>query len=239
MKVVGYTRVSTQDQAIKGISLDAQEAALRAWAEREGHELVALRCDAGCSGGSMAGRPALALALGDLREGAADGLVVIRLDRLTRSISDLVSLVDEHFTAARGTVAARRRGRTAPAALFSLAEAIETASPAGRAMLMILGVMAQWERETITCRVNEALAELRAQGRRVGSIPRGHRLAADGLHLEPEPEEQEIIRLAREKRGQGMSLGGISNDLVSLGHLNRKGRPFAPTAVARMLGEAR
>ncbi len=87
-RVVGYARVSTEDQAREGVSLAAQRAKLEAYATALDLELVAVREDAGVSAKTL-DRPGLRAALEDLRAGRADALLVPKLDRLTRSVRDL------------------------------------------------------------------------------------------------------------------------------------------------------
>src|SRR5690606_26004464 len=90
-RVVAYVRVSTDKQASDGNSLDAQRAKLEAYAAAFGLEVVALEVDAGVSAKSL-DRPALQRALAMLDAGEADGLLVTKLDRLTRSVRDLCEL---------------------------------------------------------------------------------------------------------------------------------------------------
>jgi len=87
VKAIGYLRVSTDRQAEKGLGIPEQEAALRAWAKAGGHRLVALYRDEGESGSNgLDTREGLADALGALRDGKAEALVVARLDRLARDL---------------------------------------------------------------------------------------------------------------------------------------------------------
>ena len=94
MRVCGYTRVSTSEQAQSGAGLEAQEAAIRAEAERRGWELVQVFEDAGASGKSLNGRPGLSEAIAAVERGEAEGLVVSKLDRLSRSLLDFAGLME-------------------------------------------------------------------------------------------------------------------------------------------------
>ena len=130
--------------------------------------------DAGLSAKSM-DRPGLQSVLAMLRRGEVQAVVVAKLDRLTRSVRDLGTLIEGPF---------------AKAALPSVAEQIDTRSAGGRLVLHVLGSVAQWERETIGERVTVALAHLKAQGRRTGSVPYGKRLVGGaGKVLEDDPAE--------------------------------------------------
>src|ERR1700733_6604891 len=95
-RVIGYVRVSTEQQADGGVSLDAQRAKLTAYALAMDLDLLEVVVDAGASAKSLA-RPGLQRALAALDAGAADGLLVCKLDRLTRSVRDLGELVERYF----------------------------------------------------------------------------------------------------------------------------------------------
>lgn len=134
-RAVAYVRVSTEKQADAGQSLEAQQAKLAAYASLYELELVEVVVDAGVSAKTL-NRPGLQRALAMLESGAADALVVVKLDRLTRSVRDLGELVEGVF-AEKG------------AALLSVSEQIDTRSAAGRLVLNVLASVSQWEREAI------------------------------------------------------------------------------------------
>ncbi len=94
-KVIGYVRVSTAEQAVGGHGMDAQEVAIRAEVDRRGWVLVRIVRDEGASGKDT-DRPGLLDALRQVRDGAASGLVVAKLDRLSRSVVDFGTILD-HF----------------------------------------------------------------------------------------------------------------------------------------------
>ncbi len=92
--VIAYCRVSTTEQAEAGISLEAQRRRLRAYAEAHGLHMLRVEEDAGISAKRTSNRPALQRALKALRKGDADGLVVVKLDRLSRTTRDVLDLVE-------------------------------------------------------------------------------------------------------------------------------------------------
>src|ERR1700730_5734959 len=116
-RTIAYLRVSTDKQADRGVSLDAQRAKVAAYAELYDLELLEVIIDAGESAKSL-DRPGLQRALGMLKAGEAEALLVVKLDRLTRSVVDLGTLVERYF--APGKVA-----------LLSVGEQIDTRSAAG------------------------------------------------------------------------------------------------------------
>jgi site-specific DNA recombinase len=220
-RVIAYCRVSTDEQSSSGVSLGAQESKLRAYCEALDLVLVAVEVDAGASAKSLT-RPALQRALSSLRRGEADALLVTKLDRLTRSVRDLATLLEDHFAVGRS-------------GLISIGESVDTRSAAGRLVLNVMTSVAQWEREAIGERTSTALQHMRSQGRRVGSIPFGYALAADGETLEPVEAEQAIIAEARALRAAGLALRAVAGTLAERGIVSRNGRPFAPEQVSRML----
>jgi len=151
---VAYIRVSTSEQADSGAGLAAQRATIEAEAARRGWTLAAIYEDAGASGKSLSGRTALAEALSDLDRGDAAGLIVAKLDRLSRSVADAAELLD--------------RAQRAGWALVACDLGVDTSTPTGEAMANVMSSFAQLERRLIGQRTREALAAKRAQGVRLG-----------------------------------------------------------------------
>lgn len=186
MRVVGYCRVSTMRQVQEGVSIDAQRARIAAYCEIRGFSLVEVITDEGCSAASLK-RPGLQAALRLLSTGKADALMVLKIDRLTRTVRDLGYLCDTYFH--EGT----------PFSLLSVYDAIDTRSAAGRLFLNMLTSVVQWERESLGERTQEALAELRRQGVVMGAAPYGWRYSqstdsAGRRYLVEVPIEQAGIR---------------------------------------------
>jgi len=225
-RTAAYIRVSTDKQAEHGVSLDAQRAKVEAYASLYDLQLVAVLVDAGVSAKTL-DRPALSEALALLDSGEADALLVVKLDRLTRSVKDLGTLVERYFA------------RTNGPALMSVSEQIDTRSAAGRLVLNVLASVAQWEREATGERTSAALAHKRALGEYTGGrVPYGFRVGANGSTLEPVEEEQAVITEARALRASGLSLRAIGAALERQGYRTRKGGSWAPTQIKRILGAA-
>lgn len=153
MKVIGYTRVSTADQARDGYSLDAQRQAIEAECERRGWGLVEVIEDAGFSGRSD-DRPGLQRALKLLAKRKAKGIVVARLDRLARSLLDLARWID---------LSAKQKW-----AIVALDHELNTTTANGRLVARIIASVAQWESEINGERVRDGMAEARANGKVFG-----------------------------------------------------------------------
>lgn len=220
-KVIGYCRVSTDKQADEGVSLDAQRAQLSAYAALYGLEIVEMVVDAGESAKSLQ-RPGLAKALAMLASGTAEGLLVAKLDRLTRSVRDLGDLIAGPF---------------ASAALLSVAEQIDTRSAAGRLVLNVLASVSQWEREAIGERTSTAMQHMRSRNEYTGGrVPYGWTLQ-DGRLVAVESERAIVERVRVLVQVERLSLGKAARTLASEGRFARNGRPFAPQQIANMLRE--
>src|SRR5580704_7994799 len=189
MQAIGYVRVSTDRQAEQGVSLEAQEAKIRAMATVQGAELLDVIADGGESAKSL-NRPGLQRLLALINAGKVQAVIVAKLDRLTRSVKDLCGLLE---------LFEKRR-----VALISIAESLDTGSAAGRLVITIMGAVSQWEPEAIGERTRDALRHKRSQGQRVGNIAFGFRLAGDGQYLEEEPTEQAALAEIRRLRGDGI-----------------------------------
>ena len=92
LRVLGYLRVSTEEQAREGVSLDAQRHRIEAHVAAQGWELVSIESDNGISGKAVKNRPGLRRALGALKKRRADALLMVALDRLSRTTTDVLGL---------------------------------------------------------------------------------------------------------------------------------------------------
>jgi site-specific DNA recombinase len=219
MRTVAYIRVSTVGQAVDGVSLEAQREKVELFTRLHDLDLVAVVEDAGASAKTL-DRPGLVRALAMLEAGQADALLVCKLDRLTRSVRDLGYLIETHF----GT-----NGH----ALMSISESVDTRTAAGRLVLNVLTSVAQWERETTVERTKDAMSHLKSQGKRVGSVPFGFKVAEDN-QLVPDPQEQEALAIMRRLRAAGYSLRDIAAHLEENGYTPRGAR-WQPKTIARAL----
>jgi DNA invertase Pin-like site-specific DNA recombinase len=207
--VIGYIRVSTDEQADSRAGLEAQRAAILSEADRRGWHLVEVIEDAGFSGKNLQ-RPGIVAALEALKRHQADTLVVSKLDRLSRSMLDFAALMDratrEHW------------------ALVALDLGVDTTTPAGEAMANVMATFAQFERRLIAQRTKEALAIKKAQGVRIGRP----RLLPDDV----------VARIGRE-RAAGRSLAAIADGLnVDATPTAQGGRQWYPSTVRAVLSRS-
>jgi DNA invertase Pin-like site-specific DNA recombinase len=215
-KTIAYIRVSTDKQADKGHSLEAQQEKIEAYAKLYDLELIDTVVEA--ESAKNLNREGLRGALELLKTGKAEALIVVKLDRLTRSVADLGHLVETYFN---------------KAALLSVSEQIDTRSASGRLVLNVLASVSQWEREAIGERTSAAMQSMKANNLYTGGqTPYGKML--QGGELVNNPSEQAIIKEAKALKAQGYSLRQIATVFSEQGYKTRKDTNISHTLVARM-----
>lgn len=195
-QAVGYVRVSTEKQADRGVSLEAQAEKIRAMAVVHGVELADVIVDAGESAKSI-DRPGMERLLSMVDAGKVRIVIIAKLDRLTRSVKDLAELL-ERF---------QRKG----VSLVSVAESLDTGSAAGRLVLNIMTAVSQWEREAIGERTATALQHKKAHRMVYSRTPYGYE--RDGGSLVPVEGEQTVISRMRLYRANGWTFRKIADVL--------------------------
>lgn len=216
-KAIGYIRVSTQEQATSGYSLDAQKAKLEAYADLYDIELTDIVIDAGVSAKSLK-REGLQRVLTTLDNGGADAVLIFKLDRLTRSVKDWNVLIEKYFT---------------NKALLSVSDQIDTRTAAGRLCLNVLMSVAQWERETIGERTSTALQYKKSQGQHIGSVPYGYESIDKTLAVVE--SEAAAIALIKDMKEQGLKLQAIADELNAQNIPTKRGGKWYPTSVKNVL----
>jgi DNA invertase Pin-like site-specific DNA recombinase len=199
MRAIGYTRVSTEDQAQSGVSLQAQEEKIRAYCTAKGWELVTVVQDAGYSAKDL-NRPGMQEVIRGCKGKEFDVVVILKLDRLTRSVNDLGYLVEDVFN--RHAVA-----------FSSIQDNFDTCTANGRMVMNILATLAQWERDVISERTREAMQFMKRGLKRVGAVPIGFDLEKE--QLVPNRGEMGTARAMMRLRSKGASYQKIAE------HLNR------------------
>lgn len=220
-----YTRVSTDDQADAGISLDAQLTASRAYTVARGWTIGEEICDRGMSASTL-NRDGVQRVIARMKSGETAGVIVWRLDRLTRSIRDLLTILDLVEHQGVGVV--------------SVTEALDTTTPMGRFVVHLLVLIAQWERETIGARTKAAVHHAKKQGFYTGGpVPAGTQVISDGprRRLTHGPGA-DVICQAWEWILAGDSLGDVVKRFTELRvpHYSRgKPTPWTPANVRATL----
>ena len=220
-----YIRVSTELQATDGVSLDAQRAKIQAWCFANDVELGQVFVDAGVSGRRADNRPQLQSALNAVCNNGGV-LVVYSLSRLARSTKDTITISE--------------RLDKAGADLVSLSEKLDTTSAAGKMVFRMMAVLAEFERDQVSERTCSAMAHKKSQGQRVGTVPFGFDLAADGVTLTSNADQLRAIELIHTLKEAGHSLRAIATALDAAGIVTATGQDsWKHTSVQRILNRTK
>ncbi|MEM1348861.1 MAG: recombinase family protein [Myxococcota bacterium] len=223
-RAVCYVRVSTEEQASEGVSLDAQRAALQAYCALRQMELVEVVSDEGVSAGkSLDRRPGGQRLLELVARREVEAVVAYKLDRLFRKAAECLNVaelwqaggVDLHFVDLGG-------------------QAVDTSSAMGKFFLTIMAGVAEMERNLIRERTRTAMQHKIKNGEFTGVAPMGWRPQEDGIKLEHNDEEQRAIERIVDLRRKGHSIRKIAAALNDEGYACR-GVKWHPTTVARLL----
>jgi site-specific DNA recombinase len=192
-KVAIYSRVSTEEQAKEGLSVEAQIDKCKSFCNSRDWEIFKIYKDAGYSAGSL-NRPALELLLRDAKENKFDIILVYKIDRFSRKLKDLIMVLEElkeknvNFT--------------------SVTEQIDTTSAMGEAFFQIIGVFAQLERGMVRERVELAFDRKIKLGETLYRAPFGY--SYQNKKLVPHPEDAEKIKEIFEMGAQDINYKEIS-----------------------------
>ncbi len=226
-----YLRVSTDEQAREGVSLDAQRVRLAAHCAGRGMEVVEVVADDGVSAGTpLDRRPggARLLSLIEGRRPAATEVVALKLDRLFRSTADGARWLDDWSRRGVGLHVLDMRG-----------EALDTRSASGRFHLDIMISVGQWERRVIAERTALALDHLRNRRRVYGPTPFGFdRAGADGADLVPNTAEAALVQRICTMHSGGMAYAAIARTLNEEGVIGKRGGRFHASTIRYMLGNS-
>ena len=219
-KVIGYIRVSTESQAESGLGLADQELKIRGYCSIYDLELVDVIIDAGASAKSLK-RDGIQDVINLAQSESIDGVIVSKLDRLTRSMKDLHVLLDSVFSKVE---------------LHSVAEKVDTSTAAGRLVLNVLMSVAEWEREAIGERTSAALQAKKAKSKKRvinGGAPYGWTWL-DGQLVEI-PEQQEGLAIMRRLRDSGMTYREVARHLNEMKLATKKGGEWKAATVRNNL----
>ena len=203
LRVAIYVRVSTQEQAEEGYSIDAQLERLRAYCTARGWTIADEYVDPGYSGAKLE-RPAMQRLIHDVRsrKNDIDAVLVFKLDRLSRSQKDTLYLIEDVFI-------------TNQVDFISINESFDTSTPYGMVMIGILSAFAQFERENIKLRTQMGLTERAKDGywRGGGKPPIGYRYDRERGTLVIDPYEaaqiRELFDLFVNRRYSTKKIGGL------------------------------
>jgi len=221
-RALGYLRVSTTEQ-LSGFGLDIQEKAIRDYSKANGLRLVEILRDEGQSGSNgLEDRVGLANALGRLKAGEAELLVVYRMDRLARDLILQETLVQ----------ALRDQGTPVRSASEPDVDT-DTDDPTKILIRQIIGAVSQYERTVIRGRLMAGKAAKAAEGGFLGGRAR-YGFKIDDGKVVPDDAEQVVVALVGRLRASGASLREIAVELDAQGYRPRDAQRWHPNAVRRI-----
>ncbi|WP_042198107.1 recombinase family protein [Paenibacillus camerounensis] len=227
IRVAIYARVSTEEQAEHGYSIDAQLDTLRSYCTLYKKQIVGEYVDRGISGKSTEGRYELQRLLQDVKAGLIDEVAVWKINRLARKNIDLLQIVE--FLKKHNV------------AFHSFSENFETQTAMGRFSLHLMGAISELERETIVDNVRMGHRQRAKSGKHNGKVPIGYRVegSADGRNRDTKlviiKEEAVLIRKIFEMYASGQGLKAIANELNWEGYRTGTKKPFSTCAIANLL----
>lgn len=215
-----YIRVSTLDQAREGYSLEAQESTLRKWCSERKYTIHDLYADRGISGKDFDHRPDMLRLMRDAKEGCFQVVVFWALSRFTRSVQDLYSTLEKF--------------QKWNISMVSYTEAFDTSTPMGRAMIGIVGVFAQLERELTGERVIAAMEIRAAKGKRTCNEILGYdKKGTDSMTINE--TEAEYVRFCFEKYLERKNLSEVARLCREHGYRGKRGKEPEPWSIEKIL----
>lgn len=220
MKIAGYVRVSTQDQATKGQSLEVQRELIERYVQLHDLGEVEFYVDGGISGGKpLAKRTAGARLLEAIEAGTIDTVIATKIDRLGRSLLDVMQLVQ----------LLEKKGVN----LVLLDLNVDTQSVQGKFMLQILSSFAEMERGLIRERTLQTMQHLKQNHKIYGNVPLSFNRV--GKDLVPNMDEMQIVQRIFNMKAEGVSLNGIAKTLNNEGIKGKQGGKFHHTTIKTIL----
>jgi site-specific DNA recombinase len=229
VRVAIYARVSTEEQAEHGYSIDAQLDNLRQWCKLYGREVAGEYVDRGISGKEMTKRHELQKLLRDAERGCFEEVLTWRINRMSRKTKDLLEIV-EHLN--KHNVYFR-----------SFSENFDTSSAMGKFALQMMGAVGELERNTIVDNVKLGLKQRARMGYHNGGICLGYQSVelpgGDRKHRKSElrivPEEAAIVRKIFDLYVSGRGFRSIANQLNREGHRTKKQNPFGTDSIREIV----
>jgi len=225
MSYVGYIRVSTDEQAKTGISLEAQESKIRGYAQLNDLDLLKVIRDEGESGKDLK-REGIQEIIWLVKDKKIDGIIVYKIDRLSRKVIDTLNLIEQFD----------KNG----VAFHSITERIDTKTATGRFFITILSALAQMERDLISERTKGALNYKRSQGGLAGGVPYGYNSSGKKKTaiLIKKDTEQKILKVIIQAHFVGRSYNWIANELNRQGIPSRCNGKWYPQTVKSVIQHA-
>lgn len=223
MKAIGYIRVSTEEQAREGISLDNQVERIKSYCGYKGYDLIETIRDEGISGGKNREREGFVKLLERLEQNDFDAVILYSLERISRDMLTLLCL-EKLFNEYN-------------VELHTVEGEIDTSTPDGFMGFAMRAFLGEMERRQVKYRTKRAMEHKKQKGGVVGQIPYGFRRDGDSLAFEE--KEQELIRLVNRLYQGSKSLTFIVKKLTQLGYKTRQEKNFNSQQVKRIIKDYR
>lgn len=220
MRALIYLRVSTNEQANEGISLQNQCEKITYYCKAKDWQIVKVIEDKGISGKSL-NRSGIQQLITEVRLKQFDVVVVYKLDRLTRSVRDLGYLIEDIFN-------------KHDIAFTSVIDNFDTLTANGKLILNILGSVSQWERDIIAERTKDAINYKKQNLQQYGNTPLGFLLDSNG-NLYPDKDEQKTINYIKMLRKKGLSFSKIASLLNNEKIPTKKGKSWYSSTIKYIL----
>jgi len=233
-RAVAYIRVARD---VASSSQHSERARIESWAARAEVDIASWQVDVGVDAMTpIAERPGLLAAYRAISEERAGILVAANAEQF--SLDELVAWLIERAALTQGAVIETADGSRAP---IRTAEQVPAPRAAEEDVAYTRGAIElarAHQRVSFRERMRASAEQRRSRGLRVGNVPYGYKLAADGLHLEANEAEQAVIRAVHELSAEGRSQRGIASDLEVRGVVGRTGAPLRQTQIANILRSA-
>lgn len=198
IKVVGYIRVSTENQVDEGMGLEIQEDIIKKYCKEKKYELIKIYDDPGESGGTIEKRSGLLNLLAEAKEKKFEKVIVAKLDRIARDTF--------------ATLWIEKELKKYDVELFSIAEPYRWDDPAQKVFLQMISVFAEFEKARITERlVSGRVKKFDKGGYAGGNLSLGYKTVEGELRINQ--EEAETVRMIKKLRRQGLSMQRIAQRL--------------------------
>ncbi len=214
-----YARVSTEEQASEGYSIEAQKQLLYAYAKQRNIQIIDEYIDEGRSGKSIDGRPQMQRLLKDSKNGEFHAVITYKLDRLARKTRDSLEIVE---TLERHNVQ-----------LMSYSESIDTTTPGGKMFYTVMSSVAEMERATIIDRVKMGMNQRANQGMWNGGIVLGYNVVNKELSVNE--DEAKIVKEIFLLASKGHGYKKIAYEMNKREYKTKKNKDFSIATIKGIL----
>ncbi len=214
-----YCRVSTEEQASEGYSINAQLQTLRQYTQLYGWKIAEEYVDEGISGKNIKGRPAMTRLVADVEKDKFQAVLVWKISRLSRNMLDTLTLLDKF--------------EDYGVKFISYSENFDTGSPIGRLVVQLMASIAEMERNTLSENVKLGMKQRALEGSWNGGVVFGYDAIEKELIINQ--REAEVVQLIYKLYAEGKGLKAIANHLNNAGHRTKRNRHFSINGVATIL----